>query len=97
MRKRTFTFDGRQGAGETLAYIVEYYAQVAYPVGGSDCAAASREALQELSAKIKTEDVVDINTRQRPLLKSALNWFYTEQIEVMDNALYERILSQLQR
>lgn len=97
MKKRVFEFNGAHGLGRTLANVLEHYAQAAYPVGGSDCAAASREALQELAAKIKKEEIVNINSRQRPLLKSALKWFYAEQPDVLNQDVYGRLLAQLQR
>jgi len=35
-----------------MVTILNHYADVAFPLGGSDCAAASREALQSIAAKI---------------------------------------------
>jgi len=48
MKKRTFIFDGSDGAAEGLATILQYYALAAYPEGGSDCAASSRQAIKEI-------------------------------------------------
>ena len=135
--RRTFEFNSSHGAGEIMAKVLEAYANTAYPLGGSDCAAASREALQSIAEKLVSSDhvdnetgngananvdsstdnssdnYVDINTRQRPMLKSALKWFYSEsnnlqdasnsgeipnpKIITLDQEMYENLLSQLQR
>ena len=81
-RKRFFLFDGADGAAEKLVSILNHYANVAFPIGGSDCAAASREALQTIANNInraeQLSEMVEINRRQRPMLKSAVKWFYTQ-------------------
>jgi len=102
MKKRTFKFDSSSGAGDILSNVLQHYASVAFPMGGSDCAATSRQALLELSAKLVGEnneaDTVEISTRQRPILKSALTWFYEETVlknnddEVLDKVMYDHIL-----
>ena len=77
MKKRIFYFDGSDGAAEMMAAVLNHYADVAYPRGGSDCAAASREALQAVANKLMTAQseglAAEISRRQRPLLKSAVN------------------------
>ena len=102
MKKRVFIFDGSKGAAEMMVAILNHYANVAYPIGGSDCAAASREALQSIANNIAQNEQAEISRRQRPMLKSAVKWFYTESeyassagdvIEVM----YGRLLSQFQK
>ena len=96
MRKRTFIFDGSEGVGGMLIAILNYYADVAYPLGGSDCAAASREAIQAIADKIKLGELAEISRRQRPMLKSAVKWFYTESVYASpDDVMYNKILSQL--
>lgn len=109
MKKRIFKFDSSSGAGDTLSNVLQHYASVAFPVGGSDCAAASRQALLALSDKLVGEgneddgEIIEISTRQRPILKSALTWFYEESVlknnddEVLDKVMYDHIRSQLQR
>ena len=98
MKKRTFNFDGSEGAAEMMFSILNHYANVAYPVGGSDCAAASREALQAIANNIAQNEQAEISRRQRPILKSAVRWFYTESEYASPNeVMYDRLLSQFQR
>jgi len=102
MRKRTFNFDGSDGAAEMMVAILNHYANVAYPIGGSDCAAASREALQAIATNIMQAQLAgqdaEINRRQRPMLKSAVTWFYTEsEYAELNDPLYDRLLSQFQK
>ncbi len=106
MKKRIFYFDGSDGASEMMVAILNHYANVAYPIGGSDCAAASREALQMIATNIMKAQSegqdAEISRRQRPILKSAVTWFYTDS-EYANNAsevkevMYDRLLSQFQR
>jgi len=98
MKKRTFTFNGSEGAAEMMLAILNHYANVAYPPGGSDCAAASRQALQDIADKIGQSEIAKISTRQRPILKSAVKWFYMESAYTSPNdPMYNRLLSQFQR
>ena len=102
MKKRTFSFDGSQGKTEMMFSLLNHYANVAYPVGGSDCAAASREALQQIAQHIvKAEacgESAELNRRQRPMLKSAVTWFYTDSDYVAPNdPLFQQLLVQFQR
>jgi hypothetical protein len=53
VRKRTFYFDGSDGASEMLVLILNHYADIAFPKGGSDCAAASREAMLRIVAALQ--------------------------------------------
>ncbi len=97
MKKRTFYFDGTAGAGEMLIAIIEHYASVAFPVGGSDCAAASNEALQGIVIKIRQAQSegrdAEISRRQRPLLKAAVKWFYSESEYASPNELMYKVLT----
>ncbi len=98
MKKRTFNFDGSEGAAEMMVAILNHYANVAYPIGGSDCAAASREALQVIANNIAQNEQAEISRRQRPILKSAVKWFYTESEYASPNeVMYDRLISQFQR
>jgi len=102
MKKRVFLFDGSKGAAEMLVLILKNYADIAFPMGGSDCAAASREALQSIAHTIKLaeqgNEPAEINRRQRPMLKSAVKWFYTESEYAADkDVMYNRLLSQFQK
>lgn len=106
MKKRLFLFDGAEGVAEMMVAVLNHYANVAYPLGGSDCAAASREALREIASTIMKaqEDVglAELSRRQRPVLKAAVKWFYTEseyackEGESMD-PMFDRLLSQLEK
>ena len=96
MKRRTFSFNGKAGAAEALANVIRHYAHAAYPVGGSDCAATTRLALLELAEKVETEINIDISTRQRPMLKSAIDWFYTESRKT-DDPLFITLKSQFER
>lgn len=97
-KKRIFHFDGSDGAAEMMVTILNHYANVAFPLGGSDCAAASREALQAIADNIAQNELAEINRRQRPMLKSAVKWFYTESEYASPNeVMYDRLLSQFQK
>ena len=101
MKKRTFIFDGSQGASEALVEVLKYYALAAYPDGGSDCAATSRQALQDIVTNIESAEVCEISTRQRPVLKAAVKWFYQESglVQQTDEMLkeFDRLIALLQK
>ena len=78
MRKRTFFFDGSDGAAEMLGLILNHYADIAFPKGGSECAAASREAVLSIVAALQQAEFVELSRRQRPMLRSAVKWFYND-------------------
>jgi hypothetical protein len=85
MAKRTFIFDGSDGAAEMLSAILNHYADVAFPLGGSECAAASREAVHSIIGKLKPIDDIEISRRQRPMLRSAVKWFYNDSVYASPN------------
>jgi hypothetical protein len=59
---------------------------------------ASREALQAIANNISQNELAEINRRQRPMLKSAVKWFYTESEYASPNeVMYDRLLSQFQK
>ena len=100
MKKRTFVFDGSGGAAQIMISVLNHYANVAYPPGGSDCAATSRQALMELRDKISENDYCEISRRQRPILKAAVKWFYIESGHVRSSGneeIYHYLISQFQR
>ena len=81
-----------------MVEILNHYANVAYPVGGSNCAMASREALRAIAINIVRNEQAEINRRQRPMLKSAVKWFYTQSEYASPNeVMYDQLLSQLQK
>ncbi len=95
-KKPVIEFDAQGEQGIAMHRVISVYAHTAYPVGGSDCAAATRTALLNVAEKIQTNDRVDIGTRQRPMLKAAVNWYFAE-VEKDDSSMSERLLSQLQK
>ena len=97
MKKRTFIFDGSGGAAEAMVAVLNHYANVSFPPGGSDCAATSRQALMELVDKFSQNELCEISRRQRPMLKSAVKWFYTESEYAIDSEIYHDLISQFQR
>jgi len=98
MKKRTFLFDCSGGAGEQLIDILKRYADAAYPIGGSDCAATSRQGLFDIVDVIKkgleADEIAMIGRRQRTVLKAAVKWFYTE-LEQADDPLKNVLMDQL--
>lgn len=101
MKKRIFIFDGTDGAADMMEIILNHYIEVAFPIGGSDCAAASREALQSIVDKIKQADEVEISRRQRPMLKGAVKWYHSQYLQseyaALDDVMYNRLLSQFEK
>ena len=97
-KKRIFHFDGSEGAAKMMVEVLNHYANAAYPVGGSNCAMASREALWAIAINIERNEQAEINRRQRPMLKSAVKWFYTQSEYASPNeVMYDQLLSQLQK
>jgi len=103
MRKKSLQFDCQVKAPETLgnkplcatlAEVLQHYAYAAYPVGGSECAQASREAVLTLANNFTTcQTILELRPRQRPMLKSAIQWYYTDYKH--EPALAEWLLQQL--
>lgn len=96
MKKRMISFDTSAGAGKSMSEVITAYAHAAYPVGGSDCAATTRQALLEVADKLLGAGEVDISARQRPMLKAAINWYYTE-VDKESPEMHERLASQFVR
>lgn len=98
MKKRTFIFNGADGAAAALIIVLKHYADIAYPRGGSDCAATARQALIDITDKISNDQICEISRRQRPILKAAVKWFYTESeyADIKDENFHQ-LLSQFQR
>ena len=80
MADKTFAIAVSQSQALKIAEAIEVYAHAAYPVGGSDCAQVSRDALLD-SAKafssIKTDGIVQVRKRQRRPLKAAVDWYFS--------------------
>lgn len=82
MKHKMLTIKCQNNLCEALANAITQYAHAAYPPGGSECAQASREALETIAHTIKTADINDasfqIKARQRSTLKAAINWYFGE-------------------
>ena len=97
MRKRSFDFDGSEGTSEMLGLILKHYADVAFPKGGSDCAAASREAILSIVMTLQQSEEVALSRRQRPMLRSAVKWFYTEsEYKSPNDPMYVTLIGRLE-
>jgi len=97
-KKRIFHFDGSEGKAKMMLEILNQYANAAYPVGSSDCAMASREALWAIAINIARNEQAEISRRQRPMLKAAVKWFYTESEYASPNdVMYGQLLSQFKK
>ena len=97
MKKRQLHFICTNHACEKLAKVLSTYAHAAFPVGGSDCAQATRESLLDMALRLaeNKDDVFAINPRQIPMLKSAIKWYFSE---VEDNShLQMSLLGKLSR
>jgi tRNA threonylcarbamoyladenosine modification (KEOPS) complex Pcc1 subunit len=85
MKHKMLTINCQNNLCEDLAMAITHYAYAAYPPGGSECAQASREALETLAQTIKSQNSehvertsIQIKARQRSTLKAAINWYFTE-------------------
>ena len=80
MADKTFAIAISQIQARKISEAIEVYAHAAYPVGGSDCAQVSRDALL-VSAKafssIETDGIVQVRKRQRRPLKAAVDWYFS--------------------
>ncbi len=93
MKKRTFSIDcANSELCQKLYKILALFINNAFPPSGSDCAQATRDSLLELSEKIKnSSENCEINKRQRPLLKTAIVWYF-EEVEVSDTDQQQTLL-----
>ena len=80
MADKTFAIAVSQSQAHQIAEAIEVYAHAAYPVGGSDCAQVSRDALLD-SAKafssLEADGIVQVRKRQRRPLKAAVDWYFS--------------------
>jgi len=80
MADKTFAIAVSQSQALKIAEAIEVYAHAAYPVGGSDCAQVSRDALLD-SAKafssLEADGIVQVRKRQRRPLKAAVDWYFS--------------------
>lgn len=95
MKKRTFSIDcsGENRLCEILHNLLTLFINTAFPPFGSECAQATRESLLILNTKIaNNKGRCEINTRQRPLLKTAITWYFDE---IENNKTKQKKLLQL--
>lgn len=81
MKKRTFFIDcaTENEQCQMLYKLLILFIDAAFPPNGSECAQATRASLLALSSYIKASDgTCEISTRQRPLLKTAIRWYFEE-------------------
>ncbi|MGD8956619.1 MAG: hypothetical protein PVJ03_04745 [Chromatiaceae bacterium] len=97
MRQKTVTFMCDAAAAQQLAMMVRAYVDAAYPRGGSECAQAAREALEDAAARCERHPGGQLTLRKRllPQLRAALRWFAGEQrpSRVASAAVLESILN----
>lgn len=96
MKKRMIRFDASEGAGQAMHKVIATYAHAAYPVGGSDCAAATRQALLDVADLVLQGGPVEISARQRPMLKAAIEWYFKE-VKTDDQTMYQKLLAQFSK
>jgi hypothetical protein len=80
MADKTFAIAVSQSQARKIAEAIEVYAHAAYPIGGSDCAQVSREALLDSAiafASLETDGIVQVRKRQRGPLKAAVDWYFS--------------------
>ncbi|OOZ01242.1 hypothetical protein [Solemya velum gill symbiont] len=94
MRRPRLTFENSDGRGEQLAELMRRYAHTAYPPGGSECAATSRETLLDYAAKA-ADGSLAISSRQLPMIKAAIKWYYAEIVD--DTMQRDRLLNAFQK
>ena len=89
-------------AAVNIAEALKVYASVAYPLGGSECSQATHQTLLELAKKITImgpEGALRLKKRQLPIIKAAINWYYSEDNadEIRQGINAENLLQQLQQ
>lgn len=91
----TITCDA--ATAQQLAMVVRAYSDAAYPMGGSECGQAAREALDDAAARCGLHPGGQLTLRKRllPQLRAAISWFAGEQepLSVGSAAVLESILN----
>lgn len=77
-----------------LCEAIRGYAAAAFPAGGSECAQASRESLLTLAERFTAEQardgVIELRTRQRALLRSAVSGYFEQVVEAPEALAAQR-------
>ena len=92
---KALQFDGE--TAEQIATAVFIYAEAAYPPGGSECAQATNQTLKDLAARISrsAEQALVLKKRQLPLIKAAIRWYYSEDMQPETSVDPEKLILQL--
>ena len=71
-----------------IATAVYVYADATYPEGGSECAQATNQSLKQLAQAIRNSPEIPFSykKRQRPMLKAAVQWFYSPENPIEHDA-----------
>lgn len=79
MRRKTLSIDAGPLARQLLADAISTFAEAAYPPGASECAQVARESLLTTAGILRTATArAEISSRQRPMLKQAIRWYFSE-------------------
>lgn len=83
MAAKTFRISMTPPTATQLCRAIRTYAQVAYPMGGSECAQVARETLMNAADSIEEQVTsageADVSRRLRAMLKAAIKWYFGEQ------------------
>lgn len=74
----------QQDMASLLGLVIRSYGNAAFPLGGSECSQASREALHSIGERIENHaagDGAQVSRRQQRLLRSAVSW-YCKEVEI---------------
>jgi len=75
--RKTFHITATAQTRAVLADAIAQYASAAYPPGCSDCGQMAREILMTTAKGVLgDEDKVGISTRQRSLVRQAVQWYF---------------------
>lgn len=84
MKRRTFAIQAGPRGRAVLARAIRSFAEAAYPPGGSDCAQVARETLFNTAATIASDSAPEVSTRQRVILRQAVQWYCDNAEHVAD-------------
>ena len=80
MADKSFAIAVSQSQAQKIAEAIAVYAHAAYPVGGSDCAQVSRDALLDTAkafSSLEADGIVQVRKRQRRPLRAAVDWYFS--------------------
>lgn len=99
-RDKTLTLKAPTEELIELVKVLGRYAEAAWPPGGSECAQASREALETTAAAMKEQltdypEQVEISRRQRSTFRAALEYHLQLPEYQERQGVYRNLLNQL--